>query len=89
MKLWRSMMALPQPVKGCLLFYLIAFGVAFVSIPAMAFAGQGQANAVVPWTMGVEDWEFQSRLGCTVDEAKALHVQLCRLLDLPPPGQYS
>ena len=52
MKFWRSMMALPQPVKGCLMFYLIAFAVAFVSIPATAFVGRGQANGIVPWTMG-------------------------------------
>lgn len=52
MKLWRSMMALPQPLKGCLFAYFLAFGVAFVAIPAMSFAGRGQATAVVPWTMG-------------------------------------
>ena len=52
MKLWRSMMALPQPVNGCLFAYFLAFGLAFVSIPVMSLAGRGQATAVVPWTMG-------------------------------------
>jgi hypothetical protein len=33
MKVRRSVMKLPQPLKGCLLAYLIAFAVAFVSVP--------------------------------------------------------
>jgi hypothetical protein len=33
MKVRRSVMKLPQPLKGCLLAYVIAFAVAFVSVP--------------------------------------------------------
>jgi hypothetical protein len=51
-KFWRSMMQLPQPVKGCLMAYMIVFGAAFVSVPLMALAGKEQAVAVAPWTMG-------------------------------------
>ena len=51
MKLWRSMMRLPQPVKGCLVAYLIVFAADFVSVPLMAFAGRELAVNVTPWTM--------------------------------------
>jgi len=36
MQLWRSMMKLPQPVKGGPVAYLIVFGVVFMSVPASA-----------------------------------------------------
>lgn len=52
MKFWRSVMQLPQPVKGCLMAYMIVFGVAFVSVPLMALAGKEHAVTVAPWTMG-------------------------------------
>lgn len=52
MKFWRSMMKLPQPVKGCLVAYVIVFGVVFLSVPATAFSGPGHANPVMPWGMG-------------------------------------
>jgi hypothetical protein len=52
MKFWRSMMNLPQPVKGCLVIYLIVFAAAFVSVPLLALLGQAQAVNVTPWTMG-------------------------------------
>jgi hypothetical protein len=51
MKFWRSMMKLPQPVKGCLVAYLIAFAAAFVSVPASALFGQGRLNPLTPWLM--------------------------------------
>ena len=53
MKLWRSMMKLPQPVKGCLVAYMIVFAVVFLSVPATAFSGPGRLNPVMPWGMGV------------------------------------
>jgi Na+/melibiose symporter-like transporter len=52
MKLWRSMMTLPQPVKGCLVAYLIVFAAVFVSVPLLALIGREQAGRAVPWTMG-------------------------------------
>jgi hypothetical protein len=52
MKFWRSMMNLPQPVKGCLAAYLIVFAAAFVSVPLLALIGQEQAVNIAPWTMG-------------------------------------
>lgn len=52
MKLWRSMMNLPQPIKGCVVVYLIVFAVAFVSVPLLALIGQEHAINVAPWTMG-------------------------------------
>ncbi|MCU1532253.1 MAG: hypothetical protein JWO49_1824 [Arthrobacter sp.] len=52
MKFWRSMMKLPQPLKGCLVAYLIAFAVVFVSVPASAISSQGKLNPVMPWGMG-------------------------------------
>jgi hypothetical protein len=52
MKLWRSMMKLPQPLKGCLVAYLIAFAVVFVSVPASAILSQGKVNPVMPWGLG-------------------------------------
>jgi hypothetical protein len=52
MKLWRSMMKLPQPLKGGLVAYLIAFAVVFVSVPASAVFTQGKLNPVMPWGMG-------------------------------------
>lgn len=52
MKLWRSMMNLPQPVKGCLVAYLIVFAAVFVSVPLLALIGREQAASVTPWTMG-------------------------------------
>jgi hypothetical protein len=52
MKLWRSMMNLPQPVKGCLIAYLIVFAAAFVSVPLLALIGQEHAVNVAPWTTG-------------------------------------
>jgi hypothetical protein len=52
MKLWRSVMKLPQPLKGCLVAYLIVFVVAFVSIPASAVFNQGKASPVTFWGMG-------------------------------------
>ena len=51
MKLWRSMMKLPQPVKGGLVAYLIAFAVVFVSVPASAIFSQGKQNPVMPWAL--------------------------------------
>jgi hypothetical protein len=52
MQLWRSMMKLPQPVKGCLVAYLIVFAVVFLSVPLLAIIGQEQAVNLAPWTMG-------------------------------------
>jgi hypothetical protein len=52
MNLWRSMMKLPQPVKGCFVAYLIVFALAFVSVPLLALIGQDKAVNVTPWTMG-------------------------------------
>ncbi|MET1088002.1 MAG: hypothetical protein ABWY04_12920 [Arthrobacter sp.] len=52
MKLWRSMMGLPQPVKGCLVAYLIVFAAVFVSVPFLGLIGREQAGSVTPWTMG-------------------------------------
>ncbi|MBD1543590.1 hypothetical protein G9E11_15365 [Arthrobacter sp. IA7] len=49
MNFLRGMMALPQPVKGCLLAYLIVFAVAFVAIPITALTGRGQMNHAVLW----------------------------------------
>jgi hypothetical protein len=49
MKLWRSMMKLPQPVKGGLVAYLIAFAVVFLSVPASAIFNLGKQNPVMPW----------------------------------------
>ena len=49
MKLWRSMMKLPQPVKGGLVAYLSAFAVVFLSVPASVMFGQGKQNPVLPW----------------------------------------
>jgi len=49
MKLWRSMMKLPQPVKGGLIAYLITFVVVFLSVPASVMLGQGKQNPVLPW----------------------------------------
>jgi hypothetical protein len=46
------MMKLPQPVKGCLVAYLIVFGVVFVSVAATVSSGQGRLNPVMPWGMG-------------------------------------
>jgi hypothetical protein len=45
------MMKLPQPVKGCLVAYVIAFAAAFVSVPASALTGQGRLNPLTPWLM--------------------------------------
>jgi hypothetical protein len=52
MQLWRSMMKLPQPVKGCMVAYLIVFAVTFVSVPLLVLIGQEHAVNVAPWTMG-------------------------------------
>jgi hypothetical protein len=52
MKIWRSMMNLPQPIKGCLVVYLIVFAAAVVSVPLPALIGQDHAVNVAPWTMG-------------------------------------
>lgn len=52
MKLWRSMMKLPQPIKGCVVVYLIFFAAAFVSVPLTAFSGREQPGSLVPWTFG-------------------------------------
>jgi hypothetical protein len=52
MKLWRSMMNLPQPIKGCAVVYLIVFAVAFVSVPLLAFVGKEYSVNVAPWTIG-------------------------------------
>lgn len=52
MKLWRSMMGLPQPVKSCLVAYLIVFAAVFVSVPLLGLIGREQAGRVTPWTMG-------------------------------------
>jgi hypothetical protein len=49
MKLWRSVMKLPQPLKGCIIAYLIVFAAVFVSVPASAFLTQGKQNPVMPW----------------------------------------
>ena len=51
MQLWRSMMKLPQPVKGGLDAYLIVFGVVFLSVPASALFGLREQNPVMPWGM--------------------------------------
>lgn len=51
MKFWRSMMKLPQPVKGCLVACLITFAAAFVSVPAAALFGQDRLNPLTPWLM--------------------------------------
>lgn len=48
-KMWRSMMKLPQPAKGCMIAYLMVFAAVFISIPASAFLGQGRPNPVIPW----------------------------------------
>ncbi|MEC5182220.1 hypothetical protein [Arthrobacter sp. CG_A4] len=53
MKAWRLMMSLPQPVKGFLVVYLIAFAVVFVSVAVMSLTGQGTTNPVVQWGVGV------------------------------------
>jgi hypothetical protein len=53
MKLWRSMMKLPQPLKGGLVAYLIAFAVVFVSVPASAIFTQGKQNPLMPWGLAV------------------------------------
>jgi uncharacterized membrane protein YdcZ (DUF606 family) len=54
MKLWRSVMKLPQPLKGCFVAFLVAFAVAFVSIPATAIVNQGKPGPVpvTLWSMG-------------------------------------
>jgi hypothetical protein len=52
MKLWHSVMKLPQPLKGCFIAFLIAFAVAFLSIPASAIFNQGKASPVSFWGMG-------------------------------------
>jgi hypothetical protein len=52
MNFWRSMMNLPQPVKGCLVAYLVVFAVVFLSVPLLAIIGQEQAVSVAPWTRG-------------------------------------
>ena len=52
MKFWRSIMKQPQPEKGCLIAYLIVFGVVFVSVAATVSSGQGRLNPVMPWGMG-------------------------------------
>jgi hypothetical protein len=44
MKLWRSIMKLPQPLKGCPVAYLIAFAVVLVSVPASGIFTQGKQN---------------------------------------------
>jgi hypothetical protein len=49
MQLWRSMMKLPQPVKGGLIAYLIVFGVVFLSVPVSALFDLGEQNPVMPW----------------------------------------
>jgi hypothetical protein len=51
-KLWRSMMNLPQPIKGCVVVYLIVFALAFVSVPLLALTGQNDTVNVTPWTTG-------------------------------------
>jgi len=48
MRIWRSVMKLPQPIKGCVVVYLIVFAAAFVSVPLTAFSGQEQSASVVP-----------------------------------------
>ena len=60
MKLWRSVMKLPQPLKGCLVAYLIVFVVAFVSIPASAVFNQGKASPVTfgAWARWVSSSSF-------------------------------
>lgn len=55
MKLWRSMMKLPQPVKGAVVAYLIVFAVVFVSVPASAMFSQGKLNPVLRWGMGARN----------------------------------
>jgi hypothetical protein len=52
MKLWRSMMKLPQPIKGSVVVYLIVFVLAFVSVPLLALIGQNDTVNVTPWTSG-------------------------------------
>ena len=56
MKLWRSVMKLPQPLKSCFVAFLAAFAVASASIPATAIVNQGKPGPVpVPvtlWSMG-------------------------------------
>jgi hypothetical protein len=52
MKLWRSMMNLPQPIKGCVVVYLIVFALAFVSVPLLALTGQNDTVNMTPWTTG-------------------------------------
>ena len=51
MQLWRSMMKLPQPVKGGLVAYLIVFGVVFLSVPVSALSTW--AGTASPCAMGV------------------------------------
>jgi hypothetical protein len=70
MKLWRSMMNLPQPIKGCAVVYMVVFAVAFVSVPLLAFTGQEYALKVAPWTMGA--------LGlCAVSSGLVLLFDVC------------
>jgi hypothetical protein len=52
MKLWRSTMKLPQPLKGCFAAFLIIFAVVFVSVPVSAIFSQGKPSPVVLWGMG-------------------------------------
>lgn len=52
MKFWRSIMKLPQPLKGGLVAYVIVFAVAFLSVPASAIFSPGNASPVTLWGIG-------------------------------------
>ncbi|MCB5275973.1 hypothetical protein BJG92_03528 [Arthrobacter sp. SO5] len=52
MKFWRSIMKLPQPLKGGLVAYVIVFAVAFLSVPASAIFSPGKASPVTFWGIG-------------------------------------
>jgi hypothetical protein len=46
------MMNLPQPIKGCVVVYLIVFALVFVSVPLLALTGQNDTVNVTAWTAG-------------------------------------
>lgn len=50
MQLWRSMMKLPQPVKGLFVLYVVVFAVTFVSVPVAAWTGQAASTDLTRWT---------------------------------------
>lgn len=52
MNLWRSMMKLPQPVKGCLVAFTVLFAVAFISLLFGPALGQEVTVGVTPWATG-------------------------------------